>query len=59
MTHFDANRPTEPRNDGREIQADALGSVALARLVDEVKNAGDSPLGNPTAYNRTYHRHNR
>lgn len=33
-----------------------LDSAALRRLVEEVRN--DEPL-NLTAYNRTYHRHNR
>jgi hypothetical protein len=34
-------------------------SVALARLIEEVRNEGAGPLGSSTAYNRTYHRHNR
>ena len=34
-----------------------IESVALARLIEEVRNAG--PAMAPTAYNRTYHRHNR
>lgn len=32
-------------------------SVALRRLVEEVRN--DAPATLTTAYNRTYHRHNR
>lgn len=32
-------------------------SVALRRLIEEVRN--DAPLTLSTAYNRTYHRHNR
>ena len=32
-------------------------SVALRRLIEEVRN--DAPLTLITAYNRTYHRHNR
>jgi len=35
-----------------------LDSVALARLIEEVRNTGDEGL-DATAYNRTYHRHNR
>lgn len=38
------------------IDIDRLDSVALRRLVEEVRS--DEPL-NVTAYNRTYHRHNR
>lgn len=36
----------------------ALGSAALVRLIEEVRN---TPAGvvDLTAYNRTYHRHNR
>jgi len=33
-----------------------LDSVALQRIIDEVRNNGDAPL---TGYNRVYHRHNR
>jgi len=33
-----------------------LHSVALQRLIDEVRNDEDAPL---TGYNRVYHRHNR
>lgn len=32
-------------------------SVALRRLVEEVRN--EAPVTLTTAYNRTYHRHNR
>lgn len=38
------------------IEIDRLDSVALRRLVEEVRN--NEPL-NVSAYNRTYHRHNR
>ena len=34
----------------------AENSVALKRLIDEVKSNQQKPTGN---YNRTYHRHNR
>jgi len=33
-------------------------SVALARLIEEVRLAA-TPVADKTAYNRTYHRHNR
>ena len=45
--------------DNLELEVRGLGSVALARLVEEVQNCGDGDLPSPTAYNRTYHRHNR
>ena len=35
-----------------------LDSVALARLIEEVRNTGKERL-DATAYNRIYHRHNR
>ena len=34
-------------------------SVALARLVDEVRADRTGDAFSPAAYNRTYHRHNR
>lgn len=36
-----------------------IDSVALARLVEEVRNTGGAGVADATAYNRTYHRHNR
>jgi len=36
----------------------AIDSAALARLIEEVRNTGDATV-DTTAYNRTYHRHNR
>jgi hypothetical protein len=54
------------QNQGHETEGDApasspagevgLDSAALARLLDEVRN--DTAF-NPSAYNRTYNRHNR
>ncbi|MFK0690927.1 YhhA family cyclophane-containing RiPP [Mesorhizobium sp. IMUNJ 23033] len=41
----------------REISIKAFGSAALMRLIEEVRN-DESPQGR-TAYDRTYHRHNR
>ncbi len=40
------------------IDVNAIDSAALARLVEEVRNPGDQAV-HATAYNRTYHRHNR
>jgi hypothetical protein len=37
-------------------QLQPLPSVAIQRLIDEVRNDKDAPLH---GYNRTYHRHNR
>lgn len=37
----------------------SLDSVALARLIEEIRKGRDGELYTPTAYNRTYHRHNR
>ena len=38
---------------------DVTDSVALKRIIDEVRNE-DAPSGEQsTTYNRTYHRHNR
>ena len=45
--------------DTRPLTVELVDSVALARLIEEVRNEGAGPLGSPTAYNRTYHRHNR
>lgn len=33
-----------------------LDSVAIKRIIEEVRNDNDDP---PRGYNRTYHRHNR
>jgi hypothetical protein len=60
-------RPTEKKqraaasqpNDRPALTIEIIESVALARLIEEVRNEGAGPLGSPTAYNRTYHRHNR
>lgn len=42
-----------------ELEPSSMSSVALARLVEEVQNNGDGGPASATAYNRTYHRHNR
>lgn len=41
---------------GIALDVPELNSVALSRLVDEVRNGVGSQTN---AYNRTYHRHNR
>ena len=40
-----------------EMSLKALSSAALMRLIEEVRN--DEALPGRTAYDRTYHRHNR
>jgi hypothetical protein len=42
-----------------DLDLDAVDSVALRRLIEEVRNTGDPLTTDGTAYNRTYHRHNR
>ena len=42
----------------RLLDVDVIESVALQRLVEEVRSHPGQLLG-ATAYNRTYHRHNR
>ena len=42
----------------KSIRLASIDSAALARLIEEVRNTGDGPV-DVTAYNRTYHRHNR
>lgn len=45
---------------GPPTSADVVpDSVALARLVEEVRSDRVGEPFSPTAYNRTYHRHNR
>ena len=42
-----------------DLEVESLGSAALARLVEEVRNPSDTVQASTTNYNRTYHRHNR
>lgn len=42
-----------------ELEPEYVDSVALTRLIEEARNPGDGEIDSPTAYNRTYHRHNR
>ena len=41
------------------IDLDLSDSVALKRLIDEVRQQGHAGPLDVTLYNRTYHRHNR
>jgi hypothetical protein len=43
-------------NEKASVKPAKLGSVALARLIEEVRVGDEVKLD---AYNRTYHRHNR
>lgn len=49
---------TDPHALDRSLEVATLESVALRRLVGEV-SAGGVLTTDVTAYNRTYHRHNR
>lgn len=42
-----------------EIGLEDISSIALARLIEEVRNDDTQETVSTTAYNRTYHRHNR
>lgn len=42
-----------------DLRLESIPSVALRRIVEEVRNEGESEFLESTAYNRTYHRHNR
>ena len=41
------------------VDLNAVDSAALKRLIAEVRNEGAPAMGQSTAYNRTYNRHNR
>lgn len=57
MTYRDQRRfPTEADIAPRSLEV--THCVALARLIEEVRLA-TGPEADITAYNRTYHRHNR
>ena len=53
---FDASNAAETRPEPVEVDVSLLSSVALARLVDEVRN--DEPTA-VHSYDRTHNRHNR
>ena len=42
-----------------ELELKYVDSVALTRLIEEVRNRSDGEIDSPTAYNRTHNRHNR
>ena len=49
---------TRTEADCPPLELDLIDSVALQRLIDEVRSDPAHNVG-ATAYNRTYHRHNR
>lgn len=52
--------PAPARNAATDdLDIEAIDSVALRRLIEEVRNNGGPASTDTTAYNRTYHRHNR
>jgi hypothetical protein len=51
--------PSQTATDDLDLDLDAVDSVALRRLIEEVRNSGGPGTADGTAYNRTYHRHNR
>ena len=53
----DSTQPKAPKS--LEIKLENIRSTALARLIDEVRKDGNGEPVSATAYNRTYHRHNR
>ena len=53
---FDAINAADTRPESVEVDVSLLSSVALARLVDEVRN--DEPTA-AHSYDRTHNRHNR
>ena len=53
---FDKFNSAEAPSETLEIDVSLLSSVALARLVDEVRN--DEPTAT-SSYDRTHNRHNR
>jgi hypothetical protein len=42
-----------------DLDLDVVDSVAIRRLIEEVRNTGGPATAEATVYNRTYHRHNR
>ena len=50
-------KPQSAKNS--EFEPKYVDSVALTRLIEEVRNRGDAEIDSPTAYNRTHNRHNR
>ena len=42
-----------------DVKLEKISSVALRRIIEEVRNNGKGQPVASTIYNRTYHRHNR
>jgi len=59
MAEIDNSSEHQEATKELDIQLESINSVALARLIEEVQNNGIGELTPSTAYNRTYHRHNR
>ena len=57
MTDLDP-KALEPKPAPKLVGLKSIDSFALARLIEEVRNTGRE-VADMTAYNRTYHRHNR
>ena len=59
----DPNDSTDPKAvraaENLDLYVKSLDSVALSRLIEEVRKDGPGEPFSPTAYNRMYHRHNR
>ena len=59
----DPNDSTDPKAvrtaENLDLHMKSLDSVALSRLIEEVRKDGPGEPFSPTAYNRMYHRHNR
>ena len=56
------NLPTSTRTEKikeNSLDFDTTKNVVLKRLIDEIRNKPTSEVEISTAYNRTYHRHNR
>jgi hypothetical protein len=58
MTAMKQGRLAEA-GDATELVLHEVDSIALSRLIEEVRNVSDPDRSDMTAYNRTYHRHNR
>lgn len=56
----DTNESIPPQGkESLDIPLASINSVALARLVEEVRSDDEGESHSINAYNRTYHRHNR
>jgi hypothetical protein len=58
MLHTTTHAPArEAATDDLDLKV--VDSVAIRRLIEEVRNTGGTATVEATVYNRTYHRHNR